>query len=260
MRVERDMAVLVDVCLHAISSMPPSSARCAPTGSSASLVHHFGLPTAWGASACLHAAACADRNSVPLSPQLSDRSARAPQLLGSGAYMAMINAEASRGRRRFGETYFKRSTFAPPAPPHVLCTLSYVRPSTCGRSGSVLYEYCTVVTRSYGDGRPSSGNPMTGMTPGTTRFAIRTNLMIFSTVPRGGTCQAPLVDARPHRGPGGARESDGAGCMCVHRSHHVHAAAAANHGLEHEPVSSVVQLAPFALHRVHRFCRLNNAR
>jgi hypothetical protein len=45
--------------LHAISTMSPCSARCAPTGSNASLVHHYGLPTAWGAPACLHAAACA---------------------------------------------------------------------------------------------------------------------------------------------------------------------------------------------------------
>jgi hypothetical protein len=75
--------------LHAIITMSPSCARCAPTGSNASLVHHYGLPTAWGAPAALHAAACADRNSATLSTQLSDRSARAPQLLGSGAYMAM---------------------------------------------------------------------------------------------------------------------------------------------------------------------------
>jgi hypothetical protein len=74
---------------HAISSMSPSCARCAPTGSNASLVHYCGQSTAWGAPAALHAAACADRNSVMLSPQLSDRSARAPQLLDSGVYMAM---------------------------------------------------------------------------------------------------------------------------------------------------------------------------
>jgi hypothetical protein len=92
MRVERDMAVLVNVFLHhshAISTMSPSCARCAPTGSNASLVHHYGLPTAWGAPACLHAAACADRNSATLSSQLSDHSARAPQLLDSGVSMAM---------------------------------------------------------------------------------------------------------------------------------------------------------------------------
>jgi hypothetical protein len=91
-RVERDMAVIANVFLHdsrAISAMSPSCALCAPTGSDASLVHHYGLPTAWGAPACLHAAACADRNSVMLMTQLGDRSARAPQLLGSGAYMAM---------------------------------------------------------------------------------------------------------------------------------------------------------------------------
>jgi hypothetical protein len=75
--------------LHAISTMSPSCARCAPTDSNASLVHHYGLPTTWGAPACLHAAACADRNRATLSMQLADRSARAPQLLGSGAYMAM---------------------------------------------------------------------------------------------------------------------------------------------------------------------------
>jgi hypothetical protein len=66
------MAVLVNVFLHhshAISTMPPSCARCAPTGSDASLVHYYGQPTAWGAPACLHAAACADRNSVTLSMQ-----------------------------------------------------------------------------------------------------------------------------------------------------------------------------------------------
>jgi hypothetical protein len=89
---------------HAISTMSPSCARCASTGSNASLVYYYGLPTAWGAPACLHAAACADRNSVSLSPQLYDRSARAPQLLHSGLYMAMEqcrslweNREAVRG-------------------------------------------------------------------------------------------------------------------------------------------------------------------
>jgi hypothetical protein len=97
MRAERVMAVLVHVCLHAISTMPPSCARCAPTGSNASLVHHYGLPTAWGAPACLHAAACADRNRVTLSPQLSDRSARAPQLLHSGLYMVMDQCRSLEG-------------------------------------------------------------------------------------------------------------------------------------------------------------------
>jgi hypothetical protein len=86
------MAVLANVFLHnsdAISAMSPSCARCAPTGSNASLVHYYGQSTVWGAPACLHAAACADQNSVALSTQLADRSARVPQLLGSGAYMAM---------------------------------------------------------------------------------------------------------------------------------------------------------------------------
>jgi hypothetical protein len=86
------MAVLVDVLLHdshAISTMSPSCARWAPTGSNASLVHYYGQPKSWGAPACLHAAACADQNRVTLSTQLADHSARAPQLLGSGAYMAM---------------------------------------------------------------------------------------------------------------------------------------------------------------------------
>jgi hypothetical protein len=92
MRVEGDMAVLVNVCLHhlhANSTMSPSCARCAPTGSNASLVHYYGQSTAWGAPAALHAAACADQNRATLSTQLADRSARVPQLLGSGAYMAM---------------------------------------------------------------------------------------------------------------------------------------------------------------------------
>jgi hypothetical protein len=60
-RVERDMAVLVNTFCsssHAISTMSPSCARCAPTGSNASLVHYYGQPTAWGAPACLYAAAC----------------------------------------------------------------------------------------------------------------------------------------------------------------------------------------------------------
>jgi hypothetical protein len=86
------MAVLVNDLLHnshAIITMSPSCARCAPTDSDASLVHYYGQSTAWGAPAALHAAACADQNSATLSPQLSDRSARVPQLLGSGAYMAM---------------------------------------------------------------------------------------------------------------------------------------------------------------------------
>jgi hypothetical protein len=74
---------------HGNSTMPPSCARRAPTDSNASLVHYYGLPTAWGAPACLHAAACADQNSVTLSPQLADRSTSAPQLLDSGVSMAM---------------------------------------------------------------------------------------------------------------------------------------------------------------------------
>jgi hypothetical protein len=92
MRVEGDVAVLENVFLHdshEISTMSPSCARCAPTGSNASLVYHYGLPTAWGRPACLPSAACEDRNSVTLSTQLADRSARAPQLLDSGVSMAM---------------------------------------------------------------------------------------------------------------------------------------------------------------------------
>jgi hypothetical protein len=72
-RVERYMAVLVNVFLrgsHGINTMSPSCARRAPAGSKASLVHYYGQPTACRAPACLHAAACADRNSVTLSPQL----------------------------------------------------------------------------------------------------------------------------------------------------------------------------------------------
>jgi hypothetical protein len=92
MRVEGDMAVLVNVFLHdshEISTMSPSCARCAPTGSNASLVHYYGQPTAWGAPAALHAAACVDQNRVTLSTRLGDRSARAPHLQDSGVSMAM---------------------------------------------------------------------------------------------------------------------------------------------------------------------------
>jgi hypothetical protein len=102
MRVERDMAVLVNVCFACDQTMPPSCARCAPTGSNASLVHYYGQSTAWGAPACLHEAACADRNSVTLSPQFGDRSARAPQLLHSGLYMAMEPCRSLEGGPRGG--------------------------------------------------------------------------------------------------------------------------------------------------------------
>jgi hypothetical protein len=74
--------------------MSPSCARCAPTRSDASLVPYYGQSTAWEAPACLHAAACADRNRVTLSTQLADRSARAPQLLGSGVPMAMDQCQS----------------------------------------------------------------------------------------------------------------------------------------------------------------------
>jgi hypothetical protein len=96
-RVEKDMAVLVNVLLHhlhEISTTSPSCARCAPTDSN---LVQYGLPTAWGAPACLHAAACADHNRATQSTQLADHSARAPQLLGSGAYMAMDQCQSLEG-------------------------------------------------------------------------------------------------------------------------------------------------------------------
>ena len=83
------MAVLVQRLLQhstEISTMSPSCARCAPTDSNDSLVHYYGRPKAWGAPACLHAAACEDHNTVTLSPQLGDPQRRGPAASRIGCF------------------------------------------------------------------------------------------------------------------------------------------------------------------------------